>query len=170
MLDFRVLRENRRVCIDESRARELETFHSALGDVAWGHPTERVKELVVELNKSCVTPYLPLSHFDFFFDVLDNDRSGTIDLDEFLANAPRFARASTSATHRASGFFARSRRCRASPVRGACATAARAGKRWETTSKALRRTDVSSAPTSTTPSGRGSRFGRLRCCGAAPRR
>ena len=48
MLDFRVLRENRRVCIDEARARELETFHSALGDVALGHPTERVKELVVE--------------------------------------------------------------------------------------------------------------------------
>ena len=42
-----------------------------------------MKELVVELNKSCVTPFLPLSHFDFFFDVLDNDRSGTIDLDEF---------------------------------------------------------------------------------------
>ena len=48
MLDFRVLRENRRVCIDEARARELETFHSALGDVALGLTTEDVKRLVVE--------------------------------------------------------------------------------------------------------------------------
>ena len=46
-LDFRVLRENRRVCIDEARSRETEVFHSALGDVALGLTTEDVKRLVV---------------------------------------------------------------------------------------------------------------------------
>ena len=62
---------------------ELLRGQKLAGGRADGVEKERVKELVVELNKSCVTPYLPLSHFDFFFDVLDNDRSGTIDLDEF---------------------------------------------------------------------------------------
>ena len=46
--DFRVLRENRRVCIDEARSKESEDFHLALGDIAWGRTTERVKRLVVE--------------------------------------------------------------------------------------------------------------------------
>ena len=46
--DFRVLRENRRVCIDEARSKELDDFHSALGDVALGLTTEGVKRLVVE--------------------------------------------------------------------------------------------------------------------------
>ena len=62
---------------------ELLRGQKLAGGRADGVEKERVKELVVELNKSCVTPFLPLSHFDFFFDVLDNDRSGTIDLDEF---------------------------------------------------------------------------------------
>ena len=42
-----MLRENRRVCIDEARSRETEVFHSALGDVALGLTTEDVKRLVV---------------------------------------------------------------------------------------------------------------------------
>ena len=46
--DFRVLRENRRVCIDETRSSESEVFHSALGEVAEGKTTERVKKMVVE--------------------------------------------------------------------------------------------------------------------------
>ena len=48
---------------------ELLRGQKLAGGRADGVEKERVKELVVELNKSCVTPYLPLSHFDFFFDV-----------------------------------------------------------------------------------------------------
>ena len=47
-LDFRVLRENRRVRLGEARAAESNDFHAALGDIAWGCTTERVKKLVIE--------------------------------------------------------------------------------------------------------------------------
>ena len=46
--DFRVLRENRRVRLGEARAAESNDFHAALGDIAWGCTTERVKRLVIE--------------------------------------------------------------------------------------------------------------------------
>ena len=46
--DFRVLRENRRVRLGEARAAESNDFHAALGDIAWGCTTERVKKLVIE--------------------------------------------------------------------------------------------------------------------------
>ena len=45
--DFRVLRENRRVRVDAARSAESDDFHAALGDIAWGRVTERVKSLVV---------------------------------------------------------------------------------------------------------------------------
>ena len=46
--DFRVLRQNRRVCSDATRATELEEFHGVLHDISWGLATERVKRFVVE--------------------------------------------------------------------------------------------------------------------------
>ena len=45
--DFRVLRENRRICVDEERRAESEEFHGVLSDIAWGNATERVKNFVV---------------------------------------------------------------------------------------------------------------------------
>ena len=47
-LDFRVLRENRRVRIDDDRSKESEAFHSALSNVAEGLVTADVMRLVVE--------------------------------------------------------------------------------------------------------------------------
>jgi len=46
--DFRVLRENRRVFVDADRAAESEDFHCVLSDIAWGNPTQRVKQFVIE--------------------------------------------------------------------------------------------------------------------------
>ena len=46
--DFRVLRENRRVCVDAERVEESEEFHKVLNDIAWGEPTERVKKFIIE--------------------------------------------------------------------------------------------------------------------------
>ena len=43
-----MLRENKRVRVGEARSEESEEFHLALGDIAWGRTTERVKSLVVE--------------------------------------------------------------------------------------------------------------------------
>ena len=43
-----MLRENRRVCIDEARAAESDEFHNVLGDIAWGRATERVKGFIIE--------------------------------------------------------------------------------------------------------------------------
>ena len=45
--DFRVLRENRRITVDEERAQESEEFHAVLSDVALGDTTERVKNFVI---------------------------------------------------------------------------------------------------------------------------
>ena len=45
---FRVLRENRRVCQDAARARELEDFHQVLTDISWGHATARAREFIVQ--------------------------------------------------------------------------------------------------------------------------
>ena len=46
--DFRVLRENRRITVDETRAAESEEFHKVLSDVAWGETTERVRAFIIE--------------------------------------------------------------------------------------------------------------------------
>ena len=46
--DFRVLRENRRITVDESRAAESEEFHKVLSDVAWGETTDRVRDFIIE--------------------------------------------------------------------------------------------------------------------------
>jgi len=46
--DFRVLRQNRRVIGDETRAAELENFHGVLTDISWGRMTDRVKAFVIE--------------------------------------------------------------------------------------------------------------------------
>ena len=46
--DFRVLRENRRITVDEARAAESEEFHKVLSDVAWGDTTERVRDFIIE--------------------------------------------------------------------------------------------------------------------------
>ena len=46
--DFRVLRENRRITVDETRAAESEEFHKVLSDVAWGDTTERVRAFIIE--------------------------------------------------------------------------------------------------------------------------
>ena len=45
--DVRVLREHRRVTVDEERASESEEFHAVLTDVALGETTERVKNFGV---------------------------------------------------------------------------------------------------------------------------
>lgn len=47
-LDFRVLRENRRVTVDAERAQESEEFHAVMGDVAMGVPSPRVKSFVIK--------------------------------------------------------------------------------------------------------------------------
>ena len=46
--DFRVLRQNRRVCVDAERASESEEFHAVLSDVALGATTDRVKKFVID--------------------------------------------------------------------------------------------------------------------------
>ena len=45
---FRVLRQNRRVCVDAERTSESEEFHAVLSDVAVGAATERVKKFVID--------------------------------------------------------------------------------------------------------------------------
>lgn len=45
--DFRVLRQNRRVCTDDARKEELEEFHGVLHDISWGRASERVKRFCV---------------------------------------------------------------------------------------------------------------------------
>ena len=45
---FRVLRENRRVCKDETREEELEHFHQVLTDISWGEATQRVRDFFVQ--------------------------------------------------------------------------------------------------------------------------
>ena len=47
VFDFRVLRENRRVFVEEDRREESEEFHRVLNDVAWGHSTDRVKQFII---------------------------------------------------------------------------------------------------------------------------
>ncbi len=47
IFDFRVLRENRRVCVDAERAEESDEFHDVLSDIAWGNSTERVKKFII---------------------------------------------------------------------------------------------------------------------------
>ena len=46
--EFRVLRQNRRVTADPSRAQELEDFHQVLGDVSEGRPSENVRSFLVQ--------------------------------------------------------------------------------------------------------------------------
>ena len=46
--EFRVLRQNRRVTADPSRAQELEDFHHVLTDVAEGRPSEAVRGFLVQ--------------------------------------------------------------------------------------------------------------------------
>ena len=46
-LDFRVLRQNRRVVVDETRRDELENFHGVLFDIAHGICSERVRAFIV---------------------------------------------------------------------------------------------------------------------------
>ena len=45
---FRVLRQNRRVVTDASRANELENFHEVLSDISWGRATPRVRDFIVK--------------------------------------------------------------------------------------------------------------------------
>ena len=45
---FRVLRQNRRVVADASRAHELENFHEVLSDISWGMATQRVRDFIVK--------------------------------------------------------------------------------------------------------------------------
>ena len=45
---FRVLRENRRVCRDATRAEELEGFHQVLTDISWGKSTAPVRDFIVQ--------------------------------------------------------------------------------------------------------------------------
>jgi len=46
--DFRVLRQNRRVTQDASRAQELEAFHAVLADVSEARSSEAVRSFVIE--------------------------------------------------------------------------------------------------------------------------
>jgi hypothetical protein len=46
--EFRVLRQNRRVTADPSRAQELEDFHHVLGDVSEGRPSDAVRRFLVQ--------------------------------------------------------------------------------------------------------------------------
>ena len=48
LFDFRVLRQNRRIIGDATRASELENFHEVLNDISWGRATDRVAQFIVE--------------------------------------------------------------------------------------------------------------------------
>ena len=46
--DFRVLRQNRRVVLDEGRKLELENFHEVLADISFGKASNVVRKFIVD--------------------------------------------------------------------------------------------------------------------------
>ena len=72
--DFRVMRQNRRVTVDDARKDQIESFHGVLFDVAHGICSQRVRDYLVHACPSLGAPGCDRTNGESFADFFNGER------------------------------------------------------------------------------------------------